>query len=175
MLEFDAFEVALRDQSNHGHDKAPEPRHVNNLARLAICRIGEVGGASGRNREQRALASPGHASVNRAELHGHYMDIALREAAAQPLRENRERALGSAVHIVASAAAIAGDRSEYDDKAGALLLKMARGKRDQRHCAREILVDGCNCGARIDLRRLFIAKGTKANDDAIETAEFARR
>src|SRR5712671_1413090 len=99
MLELDAFEVTFGNQSNHGHDEAPEPRHVNNLARLAIRRIGEVGGASGWNREQRALASPSHPSVNGAELHGHYMNIAFREAAAQALRENRERALGSAVHI----------------------------------------------------------------------------
>src|SRR5437870_13905629 len=60
MLELDAFEEALRDQSNRRHDEAPEPRHVNNFAALKICRIDKVGRAGGRNREQRALAPPGH-------------------------------------------------------------------------------------------------------------------
>jgi hypothetical protein len=47
MLEGDAFELALGDEANQGHDETPEPRHVNNFAALAICRIGEVGGAGG--------------------------------------------------------------------------------------------------------------------------------
>src|SRR5208283_3424223 len=128
----------------------------------------------GRNREQRALASPGHPSIDRAELHRHHMHSAGGEPPAQALRKDGERAFGRAVHIIACATALAGDRSDHDDETGELLFEMAGGESNQGHGAGEVLMNRGKRGAGVGLSGVFVAERAEACDDSVESAELAR-
>src|ERR1700678_427017 len=172
--EADPFEPALGNHPDCAHYKPPEPRHIYNFGAFAIRRVNQVGGFGGRDRQQRALASPGHARIDRAELDRHHMHAAAGQAPAQSLRKSSERALGRAVHVILLAAALAGDRSDHDDKAGALLFEMPRGERDQRYGAGEILMNRGERLARVGLRGVLVAERAEAYDDAVEPAELGR-
>src|SRR6202167_286780 len=172
--EADPLEPALGNHPDCAHYKAPEPRHIYNFGAFAIRRVNQVGGFGGRDRQQRALAAPGHARIDRAQLDRHHMHAAASQAPAQSLRKSSERALGCAVHVILLAAALAGDRSDHDDKAGALLFEMPRSERDQRYGAGEILMNRGQRLARVGLGGVLVAERAEAYDDAVEPAELGR-
>src|SRR5579862_530136 len=107
--EAETLEAALGNQPNGSHNHAPEPWHVYDFGAFAIRGVNQVGGFSRRNREQRALASPRHARVYRAELHRHHMHSAGGQAPTKSLRKSGERTLGRSVHVVFLAAPFARD------------------------------------------------------------------
>ena len=51
---------------------------------------------------------------------------------------------------------------------------MARGERDQRHGASEILMDRGERLARIGLGNVLVAERAETHDDAVESAELGR-
>jgi len=134
-----ALEDCFRDMFHSSHDVTPNFRRVEDVGRTAFeCSYDIAGDALGIGKARGIGHVVGHRSLHRPRLNRNDADAGGMKAAAEPLQEKRQSALGRTVDVVRTASAISGNGGDGSQASGMAALQIGGEQCEDRGRAHEV-------------------------------------